>query len=192
MGGGIATAIAIQHPNLFAGLILVCPMLFLSDEMKPRKIVTDFLQNVLAPLVPTWPITPSKNTNLFAYRDPEQCQKYVQNPDPLGMHGLKPRVATAVAMAITWPDWLTKHMCRLTTPLFLLHGDSDRVCDPVLSKRLYDAANISDKTLKYIEGAHHLELLSCTPGRGERTVLAIPGTDQGGKLENRTLRIKKK
>ena len=45
-----------------AGAVLMCPMLTVSDEVKPPWIVQQFFKYVVAPLMPSWPITPSVET----------------------------------------------------------------------------------------------------------------------------------
>ena len=50
------------HDFSFAGAVLMCPMLTVSDEVKPPWIVQQFFKHVVAPLMPSWPITPSVET----------------------------------------------------------------------------------------------------------------------------------
>lgn len=40
--------------------MLLCPMLTVSDEVKPPWVVQMIFKHVLARLFPTWPVTPSK------------------------------------------------------------------------------------------------------------------------------------
>merc|ERR1719401_944336 len=82
--------------------------------------------------------------------------------NPLCMRGLKPRLATARELGFTFPDWMREQLPKIRTPFLVLHGATDKVTDPGVSKQLFDEAPVKDKQIKLYEGAFHCELLCCT------------------------------
>ena len=60
LGGGLAACLVLQRPSYFKGVMLLAPMLTVSDEVKPPWLVQMIFKHLLARLCPTWPVTPSK------------------------------------------------------------------------------------------------------------------------------------
>lgn len=73
-------------------------MIAVSDHIKPPWLVTQFLKEVLAPLLPTWPITPTKDVIENCWRDPEMVKVGRQNPLGVPINTL-PRLKTASSLA---------------------------------------------------------------------------------------------
>eukprot|EP00929_Paragymnodinium_shiwhaense_P021492 TRINITY_DN14007_c0_g1_i2.p1 TRINITY_DN14007_c0_g1~~TRINITY_DN14007_c0_g1_i2.p1 ORF type:complete len:315 (+),score=38.40 TRINITY_DN14007_c0_g1_i2:77-1021(+) len=163
MGGGIIVCLAIQRPGFFEGIMTLCPMLFVSDELKPSWLVTMIFKHLIGPAFPSWPITPSKEMAPYLYRLPEQGLKTAKE-NKLGMQSKPARIATAYEFAFRWPEWVDDNIASLKTPFLVLHGDADKVTDPKLSQRLYDQANATDKQIRIYPGVWHCELLTCLPG----------------------------
>lgn len=44
---------------------------------------------------------------------------------------------------------------QVSAPMLILHGASDKVTDPQVSRFLYEEASSKDKTLKLYEGSYH-------------------------------------
>uniref|UniRef100_A0A7S1WQU5 Serine aminopeptidase S33 domain-containing protein n=1 Tax=Alexandrium catenella TaxID=2925 RepID=A0A7S1WQU5_ALECA len=166
LGGGLAACLCVQRPTFFEGVVLVAPMLFVSDEIKPPVFVQKLFRWIVAPLLPRWPIAPVKDMEDFDFRVPSHGHRFCAK-NPLSMQGLKARLGSACSLGFTFPDWMEGHLRSVRTPLLILHGDADKVTDPALSKRLHQEAPASDKTLKIYEGAFHCELMSCLPGLGQ-------------------------
>jgi len=166
LGGGLTACLGVQRPTYFDGLVLVAPMLYVSDEVKPHWIVQQAFRRLLGPWKLSWPIAPSKDISCFDFRVPEQGPK-LGAANPLSMGGLKPRLATAEQIAFEFPEWMEARMGEVKAPLLILHGTADKVTDPAASKRLYDLAQAEDKALKLYEGAFHGELLGCNTGHAE-------------------------
>merc|ERR1719247_2193058 len=61
MGGAVATTLLIKKPTAFSGGVLVAPMWFISDEMKPPYVVELIFTKILVHLLPTWAICPNKS-----------------------------------------------------------------------------------------------------------------------------------
>lgn len=165
MGGGILACLSVQRPTFFSGIVLVAPMLTVSDELLPHWLVILFFKHVLVRLFPYWPISPSKDMTQWDFRVPDQGFVYVKL-NPLSMHGLKPRLGTAWSMAFEFPAWMGARLTEVRTPFLVLHGRSDKITDHALSQRLYDSAAAKDKQIRLFDGAYHCELLSCVPGCG--------------------------
>ncbi|KAF7846474.1 hypothetical protein BT93_L4277 [Corymbia citriodora subsp. variegata] len=52
-------------------------------------------------------------------------------------------------------DDIESQVEKVSSPLLILHGASDKVTDPSVSKFLYEKASSKDKTLKLYEGGYH-------------------------------------
>eukprot|EP00929_Paragymnodinium_shiwhaense_P041087 TRINITY_DN21372_c0_g1_i1.p1 TRINITY_DN21372_c0_g1~~TRINITY_DN21372_c0_g1_i1.p1 ORF type:complete len:367 (-),score=91.80 TRINITY_DN21372_c0_g1_i1:251-1351(-) len=163
MGGGIITCLAMTRPMYFDGVIPLCPMLFVSDDIKPHWIVQLLFKYVIRHTLPTWPVAPTKPMAHVDYRVPEQGIS-ITNKNLLGMQHKPPRLGTAYELAFRWPEWVDKNIKELKTPFLVLHGEADQITDPKLSQRLYDEAGSKDKSIKLYPGVFHGELLTCTPG----------------------------
>merc|ERR1711904_44401 len=121
---------------------LIVPMLFVSDDIKPGWLVQQVFKHILRRLLPTWPITPSKNLDQFMFRDPEQGPAWMAvNPC---RYGVPPRLSTAYELAFRFPDWVEAKLKELRTPFIVMHGTSDFITDPSLSEKLYAEAVCSD------------------------------------------------
>merc|ERR1712217_860005 len=111
-------------------------MLMVSDDVKPPYIVQQIFRFLLVPLLPAWPITPSKDIGSLDFRVPAQCEAFgVCNP--ICMTGCKPRLATAYALAFAFPKWMEANLSQVKTPFLVLHGAEDKITDPKLSERLF-------------------------------------------------------
>ncbi|CAJ1387529.1 unnamed protein product [Effrenium voratum] len=163
LGGGLAACLALQRPSFFRGVILICPMLTISDEVKPPWIVQMTFKHVIAPLFPTLPVTPVKDMADFDFRDPAQGRSYVK-ASPFSLQGLTPRLGTSMQLGFIFPEWLDEHLSQ------------DRITDPKTSQRLFDEAIAKDKTIKFYDGAYHCELFCCLPGNA--TFIGIPWTPE--------------
>ncbi|KAI3956742.1 hypothetical protein MKW98_026231 [Papaver atlanticum] len=62
-----------------------------------------------------------------------------------------------------YPDALIAKTSKITIPFFILHGTADTVTDPNGSRRLYEKAASTDKSIKLYDGLLHV--LPFEPGR---------------------------
>jgi len=166
LGGGLVACLAHQRPNFFDGIVMAAPMLAVAPEVKPPKIVCDIFKYVLGPLKLTWPLSPSKSLTQWDFRVEKQGYQY-EEANPISMKGQKPRLATALSLAFTFPEWMEEHMSEVRVPFLLLHGTSDKITSPEMSKKFHEVAASTDKTLKLLPGAYHCEVLCCTKGQAE-------------------------
>jgi len=165
LGGGLMTCMAVQRPTFFRGIALICPMLFVSEELKPPMIVTQVFKHLIKPLLPQWPLTPIKDLDGLDFRVQEQGRR-LNKVNPMSMQGLKPRLATGCELGCTFPEWMALNLTNLRTPFLIMHGNKDFITDAGLSQRLFDEASATDKAIKIYDGAHHGELICCLPGLG--------------------------
>ncbi|CAK9106775.1 Caffeoylshikimate esterase (Lysophospholipase 2) (LysoPL2) [Durusdinium trenchii] len=163
LGGGLAVCLCLKQPKFFQGAILLCPMLTVSDELKPPWIVQQVFKRIIAPLIPLWPITPVKELSAYDFRESHHGEQLLKE-NPLSMMGLAPRLGTGREFGFTYPDWLDEHLSEMRTPFIIMHGNADKITDPETSKRLYKESTTVDKTLKLYDGVYHAELLFCLPG----------------------------
>jgi len=55
----------------------------------------------------------------------------------------------------------------VTTPFLLVHGDDDKLCNPIGSELLYRRSKVSDKSLKIFPGAKHQLFLELESTRNQ-------------------------
>ncbi len=156
-GGVIACAYAVEHQRELSGLI--CEDF--AHEVPAPEFALNFLK-ALSHIVPRVRVVKLKNEDFS--RDPKVVQ--AMNADPLIANETQP----IKTMAEMWraDQQLRKDFPRITLPVLILHGTSDRVTLPSGSKRFYDTAGSRDKMLKLYEGHFH-DLLSDT---GKEKVLS--------------------
>lgn len=64
------------------------------------------------------------------------------------------RLQTAVELFTVAID-LEKRLKEVTLPFLIVHGENDKVTDPLTSKLLYETASSTDKTFKLYPGMWH-------------------------------------
>jgi alpha-beta hydrolase superfamily lysophospholipase len=84
-------------------------------------------------------------------RDPQAVA--AMDADPLIANEVQP--AKTVAELVRADERLTKQFERVTLPLFIIHGTSDRATKPSGSRRFYQLAGSNDKMLKLYDGHYH-------------------------------------
>ncbi|GMQ11638.1 hypothetical protein CsSME_00054188 [Camellia sinensis var. sinensis] len=84
-------------------------------------------------------------------RDPEALvAKY---SDPLVYTGsIRIRTGYEILRITTY---LQQNLRRLKVPFLVLHGTTDTITDPEASKKLYEEASSTDKTIKLLQGCLH-------------------------------------
>ena len=84
-------------------------------------------------------------------RDPAIVADY--DSDPLNYRGKMPM--GLIAAMIRGGRYIDRHLHEIVLPLQILHGSDDQLVTPDGSRRLYEAAASTDKTLKIYEGLYH-------------------------------------
>ncbi|KAG6749866.1 hypothetical protein POTOM_046938 [Populus tomentosa] len=150
MGGAVALLLHKKEPSFYNGAVLAAPMCkvnsvagLISEKMKPHQVVINILTG-FEDLIPKWKIVPSKDVIDSAFKDPVKREEIRNNKL---IYQDKPRLKTALEMLRT--------SMRVTLPFLVLHGDSDTVTDPEISKALYERASSTDKTMKLYPGMWH-------------------------------------
>jgi len=109
------------------------------------------LAPVISFLLPTFQLSTSNKKGMPVSRDPEALvAKY---SDPLVYTGFL-RVKTGYEI-LRITAYLQQNLKRLRVPFLVLHGAADTVTDPDASRKLYEEASSTDKTIKLLEGFLH-------------------------------------
>jgi acylglycerol lipase len=100
-------------------------------------------------------VAPHAHVLQLKNEDFSRDSKFVQamNEDPLIARESQP--AETLAALIRADERLGQSFPRLTLPLLILHGTSDKAAKASGSQHFYETAGSSDKTLKLYEGAFH-------------------------------------
>jgi len=148
MGGLLAARSAQTRPDDLDGVVLVSPALTVGVREGP---IVRRVGSLIGAIAPGFPIAKLDTSALS--RSPEIGPAYLA--DPLTHHGGVPArtaaemVKAGVAAFAAAPAW--------TSPLLIIHGTADRICDPAGSERF--AAAVSgrgaDVTLRMVDGAYH-------------------------------------
>jgi alpha-beta hydrolase superfamily lysophospholipase len=146
MGGAIALRWVAQRRQPVAGLILSSAALRIGDDV-PRLLIA------LAPLLSRW-VPHLRGTRIdpaTISRDAAAVAAYVA--DPL--------VSLAAPPARTGAELLQTMATNraaaagLTMPVYLFHGDADRLTDPAGSQEIRDLWGGADRTLRLWPGSRH-------------------------------------
>ena len=146
MGGLVALKYVLDWRPAVAGLMLSAPALEVNPDLAP--LVRRLAQG-LGRLAPTLPTVRSPEGALS--RDPAVIEA-AQN-DPLSFHGRIP-ARTGAELLRAGAD-VRGRLEELARPFLVLHGTADVLAEPTWSRRLYDRAAATDKTLHLYEGSYH-------------------------------------
>jgi alpha-beta hydrolase superfamily lysophospholipase len=169
LGGAVAYYVYNQIPSLFRGVIFVCPMCKISDQMLPNPLLIQFLKWLVGPSGSTssfWgflPIAPSRN-NLSHMTHRIEEKRLQSSIVPLGFDRY-PRLGTAREL-LRVTQYISNHLKHFSAPFLVLHGTEDRVTDPMLSQALHDESCSNDKTIHLYEGMCH----SLTCGESDENI----------------------
>ncbi|GMI96381.1 hypothetical protein like AT1G73480 [Hibiscus trionum] len=148
--GGAIILKAVLDPKVEAkvsGIVVTSPAV----GVQPSHPIFVVLAPIISFLLPRYQVSVTNKKGLPVSRDPEALvAKY---SDPLVYTGpLRVRTGYEI-LRIT--SYLQQNMNRLRVPLFVLHGMDDTVTDPQASRKLYEEAASTDKSLKLLEGLLH-------------------------------------
>lgn len=159
MGGAVAYDVYHRVPHLFqqpygGGVIFLCPMCKISDDMLPSPILIDCLKRLLelVPWIGYLPLAPTK-TNLenVAYRISEKHD--IASLSPLN-YSRKPRLSTARELLDTTVR-MSETFHKFDASFLILHGKDDAVTDPFLSQQMYSESRSNDKTIYLYDNMWH-------------------------------------
>ena len=143
-GGVVSCIYALEHQVELAGLIC--------ESFAYEVPAADFALAVfkgLSHVAPHAHVLKLKNEDFS--RDAKWVQ--VMNADPLIAHEIQP--TQTLAEMVRADARLRSEFPKITVPLMVIHGTEDRATKPAGSRRLFDRAGSSDKTLKLYDGYFH-------------------------------------
>ena len=143
-GGVISCGYALEYQDQLAGLIC--------ESFAHQVPAPDFALAVLkgiSHLAPHAHVFKLKNEDFS--RDPNWVD--MLNADPLIAHEVQP--TKTVAEMVRADERLKKDFPLIHLPLLIIHGTADKATKPSGSRRFYDRAGSTDKTLKIYEGHFH-------------------------------------
>ena len=143
-GGVVSCLYALEHQSELSGLIC--------ESFAYQLPAPDFALAVfkgLSHVAPHAHILQLKNEDFS--RDPVAVA--TMNADPLIAHETQP--TRTLAEMVRADERLTKEFPRISLPLLILHGTSDRAAKSSGSQFFYDTAGSVDKALKLYEGHFH-------------------------------------
>jgi alpha-beta hydrolase superfamily lysophospholipase len=143
-GGVLACLYAIEHQTSLAGLI--CESFAFQT---PAPDVALAVLKGLGHIFPHAHVLHLKNEDFS--RDPNVVA--AMNADPLIAHETQP--TQTVAELVRADERLKNDFPRITLPVLILHGTSDKAAKARGSQDFFDAAGSKDKTLKLYDGHFH-------------------------------------
>lgn len=130
-----------------AGVVLTSPAV----GVQPSHPIFVVLAPIFSVLLPRLQLSAANKKGTVVSRDPEALiAKY---SDPLVYTGsIRVRTGYEILRITTY---LQQNLTKMRVPFLVLHGTADTVTDPEASKKLYDEASSTDKTIKLCEGLLH-------------------------------------
>ncbi|KAI3976424.1 hypothetical protein MKX01_008282 [Papaver californicum] len=148
--GGAIVLKAVLDPKIetrIHGVVLTSPAV----GVQPSHPIFGVLAPIFSFLLPKYQFSAANKNGLTVSRDPDALiAKY---SDPLVYTG-SIRVRTG-AEILRISSFLQDRMSKITIPFFVLHGTADAVTDPNGSRRLYEKAASTDKSIKLYDGLLH-------------------------------------
>lgn len=156
MGGALALLVALNHPEDYAGCVLMAPMVKIAESAKPPPCQLCCLQCLACVpgirsigLLSPKGLAPEKQ-----YRDLHRLKECTE--DPLSFGG-KICLATGASLLSVCGE-LEGRLHEVSVPLLVIHGTADELVPIEGSRRLCREAATEDKTLEEYEGMLHAPL----------------------------------
>jgi alpha-beta hydrolase superfamily lysophospholipase len=137
-GGQVALRAALRDPANFSGLVLSNPVLRVSVEVSPAKLM---LARLLARYAPWVTLKGNLNAEMLT-RDPEIQQEH--RADPLRHSRMS---APLFFGMVEGGAMLMDRAAELKIPVLMLLGAQDKVTDPTAARQFFDRIGSDDKTL---------------------------------------------
>jgi acylglycerol lipase len=143
-GGVISCGYALEYQDQLAGLIC--------ESFAHQVPAPDF---ALAVLKGISHLAPHAHVFKLNNEDFSRDAKWVEmlNADPLIEHEVQP--TKTVAEMVRADQRLKKDFPLIKLPVLIIHGTADKATKPSGSRRFYEMASSTDKTLKIYEGHYH-------------------------------------
>lgn len=167
MGGAIALAVALEHPELVKGLVLIAPLSQVENEppdvLKPLVIRSPFVRHAVAWTVATPLAIINKDATFAELFSPDEPVRDFMTTGG-AMLGLRPQsFITASEDIVSLEDdfdYLASLVARypsITMPTAILYGRGDRILDYRKHGEL-TASQIPGARLELVDGGHMLPL----------------------------------
>ncbi|GMP83318.1 hypothetical protein CsSME_00037276 [Camellia sinensis var. sinensis] len=150
MGGAVALKVHLKEPREWDGVVLVAPMCKISEDVTPPEAVVKIIR-LFSKVMPKAKLVPQKDLAELAFRE---LNKRKMAPYNVICYNHPMRLKTAVELLNTTKH-IESHVEKVSSPLLILHGASDKLTDPLVSQFLYEKASSKDKTLKIYEQGFH-------------------------------------
>ena len=148
-GGLVATHVALEDPNPWAGLVLSAPYF---DLRFPVPTVKRLAGELAARIAPTFGI-PSGMMGIDVVRCPQRAAEY--DADPLGFEVVRTGWFIAARRA---QARARRHASSLSLPIYCVFGTDDRIARIEAAKSIVDAAKSRDKTFDVRVDYRHVPL----------------------------------
>ncbi|GEE00830.1 monoacylglycerol lipase [Gordonia spumicola] len=146
MGGAIALAYALDHPDMLDGLVLSGPAIVPGADLPPLMVKLAPILGKVAPWLPAAAL-PASGVS----RDPKVVAAY--EADPMVWHGKIP-AGLGGALIGAMGDF-PKRLGSLTMPTLVLHGGGDVLANPEGSRIVERLAGSDDLTVTILPGLYH-------------------------------------
>jgi acylglycerol lipase len=146
MGGGIAFAYGVEHPDDYSAMVLSGPAVFAQDAVSPVMII---VAKVVGSLLPGLPVEDLPADAVS--RDPEVVAAY--EADPLVHHGKLPAGIAKALIGVG--ETMPQRAASLTAPLLVVHGAEDKLIPVEGSRRLLECVGPIDAHLKVYPELYH-------------------------------------
>ncbi|MEX2535474.1 MAG: lysophospholipase [Trueperaceae bacterium] len=149
VGGAVSAILCSRSPSPVDALVLSAPYLRHGEPVPQRRLR---LLQLLARFLPRLGV--NRVDPDYLSRLPAEVEAY--RNDPLVFHG---KASAQTALELLKGVQALELAPHLTVPLLLIHGNQDRIADPVASGELSRRVGVSDMTFELVAGGYH-ELLN--------------------------------
>lgn len=146
MGGGIAFAYGVQHPDEYDLMVLSGPAIAAHEGVSKAKAIVGKAVGSLLPDLPIESIDPD-----FVSRDPKVVADY--KADPLVYRGKIPAGIGKALLVVG--ETMPAKAPGITAPLLVVHGEDDQLVSADGSRRLVECVGSTDVTLKVYPELYH-------------------------------------
>ena len=146
MGGLIGAYFLIDHHGKVSGAVLSGPLVMVPEYVSDFTIrIGKFISKIL----PKFRLIGIDKSGIS--RDPEVVKAYIN--DPLVYNGkFTARISSVINEGI---DYVADHGSKITSPLLILHGGDDRICDPAWSTYLHNLISSQQNKLIIYDDLYH-------------------------------------
>ncbi|TDQ19712.1 alpha-beta hydrolase superfamily lysophospholipase [Algoriphagus boseongensis] len=146
MGGGLVAAYVLKYKPEATGVVLSSPAIKEAEGTSKILIALSGLMNRFLPKLKAVKLDISGVSRI-----PEEVEKYIS--DPLNYQENIP-VRTGYEL-YQMMQFIQQNAGQFELPFLLIHGDSDRLTNPMGSVEFFKQAKSSDKTFKLFSGGYH-------------------------------------